>query len=109
MISAITWQKKCRQKLGKIAQRWGWISEDDIAILLQERMKGERIGEMLLRHNIITPFQLRILLYRQKRNQKPLGTYLVSEKLLTEAEVERHIQYLHAHNSKYGNNVMNNR
>lgn len=49
-----------------------------------QKPKGERLGQLLLRHKIITEDQLRQALERQKETGEPLGRILVDMKLVSE-------------------------
>jgi hypothetical protein len=98
LIKALVWQKKQRPRMGEIAQRWRWFTESQITWVLKDRRPGELIGEALLRRRLISPFQLSVLLWQQKKLQKPIGEYFVHQGLLTGKEVWRYLQRQETHN-----------
>jgi hypothetical protein len=100
LINALVWQRKLRPRLGEIAQRWRWINETDVELHLRDRHIGERLGELLLRHDLISPFQLDVLLWHQRKMQKPLGHFFIVQGALTAAEVRRHLVQLQHHNRR---------
>lgn len=100
LISAIVWQRRQRQRIGEIAQRWGWLSEDMILKVVAQRLLGERLGEVLLRHEWLTPFQLNTLLHHQRKSQRPIGRYFVELGLLSAADLERVLEDLAEHNRR---------
>jgi len=101
LINALVWQRNQRPRLGEIAQKWRWITEADVNFHLQDRHFGERLGELLLRHDLISSFQLDVLLWHQRKIQKPLGHFFVGQGALTEAEVRRHLMQLQDHNRRW--------
>jgi hypothetical protein len=92
LIDAISWQRRGHQQLGKLAVQWGYLSPDELRLLLRrhqwQRLEGERFGEFLLRHGEITGFQLLALLGRQKRLRRPLGEFFVERGLCAPAELD---------------------
>ena len=102
LIRALLWQRKHRPRLGEIAQRWRWFSESQIIWILKNRRPGELIGEALLRRRVITPFQLNVLLWQQKKIQQPIGEYFIQNGFLTGTEVWRYLQHQEAHNLGFG-------
>ncbi|MBF0537797.1 MAG: DnaJ domain-containing protein [Nitrospirae bacterium] len=101
LIAAIVWQSKQRQRMGEIAVRWGWLNEEKIVELLRGKVRGERLGDCLVRLNVITPFQCNMLVWQQQKSQKPIGEYFVREKLLSEMQINRYLKHLKDHNIKF--------
>ncbi|QWR77067.1 J domain-containing protein [Candidatus Magnetomonas plexicatena] len=101
LIAAIVWQTKQRHRVGEIASRWGWLSEDKVAELVRARNKGEKIGEALVRLKIITPFQCNMLLWQQQKSQKPIGEYFLQERLLKDNDLSKYLKFLKDHNSNF--------
>ncbi|MBF0345290.1 MAG: hypothetical protein HQL06_13805 [Nitrospirae bacterium] len=101
LIAAIVWQSKQRQRMGEIAIRWGWLTEEKILELLRGKMRGERLGDCLVRLKVITPFQCNMLVWQQQKSQKPIGEYFVREKLLNETLINRYLRHLTDHNVKF--------
>lgn len=101
LIKAICQQKRDRPRLGDVAKRWGWISEEQIRQLLQERLQGERIGELFLRKKVMTSFRLGMLLSHQRRNSRKLGDYFVRRGLLTPEDVSSCLMAQCLHNRRF--------
>lgn len=100
-IEGIVWQRKQRPRVGEIAQRWRWLTEAQIRMFLRNRWRGERFGETLLRHHIINPFQLRVLLSHQQKAQRPIGGFFVDNGFLTEDDIRRHLERQRSHNLRF--------
>jgi hypothetical protein len=98
LIKALVWQKTQRPRIGEIAQRWRWLTESQIIWVLKDRRPGERLGEILLRRRMISPFQLNVLIWQQRKIQKPIGVYFVHQGLLTQKEILHYLQRQHIHN-----------
>jgi hypothetical protein len=101
LINALVWQRKQRPRIGEIAQRWRWFTESEILKLLKDRRLGERLGEVLLRRSLISPFQLEVLLWHQRKAQKRIGEYFVHHGLLTEEQIRRHLLHQQRHNVRF--------
>ncbi|MHC1729435.1 MAG: DnaJ domain-containing protein [Syntrophobacteraceae bacterium] len=98
LIRALVWQSRNRPRLGEIAQRWRWLTEFQIKSLLDARNPGERIGELLLHHQIISPFQLKVLLRQQQKIQQPIGEYFVQHGLLNKGQIKAKLLWQANHN-----------
>jgi hypothetical protein len=101
LIRALVWQVKQRPRIGEIAQKWRWLDEAQISDILKNRHPGDRIGELLLQHGMISPFQLTVLLWQQKRIQKPIGEYFVQQRLLNERKIQDFLRAQQQHNFVY--------
>ncbi len=100
-IRALAWQSKQRPRLGEIAQRWRWLTESQILEAVRDRRPGLRIGELLLHHRIISPFQLNVLLWQQRKLQKPIGEYFVQHGLLSAMQIHQGLFRQERHNLVY--------
>ncbi|MBF0456630.1 MAG: DnaJ domain-containing protein [Nitrospirae bacterium] len=103
LIASITWQTRQRQRLGEIATRWGWLTEAKILEIMKSRNRGERLGDVLVRLKIITPFQCNMLIWQQQRSQRPLGKYFTAGNILSENDLNHHLTNLQSHNKKVSN------
>lgn len=101
LINALAWQRRQRPRIGEIAQRWRWCTEVELMELLRGRRLGERVGEVLLRRGLISPFQLDVLLWQQRKIQKRIGEYFLDQGLLTGAQIRRHLQHQQRHNVRF--------
>ncbi len=98
LACAIAWQRKCRPKIGEIAARWRWVSPQIVQDCIRRKARGEKTGEMLLRHEIITPFQLGMLLRFQAERQPLIGQYFVQRGLVDQCKVTEYLGNLYRHN-----------
>jgi hypothetical protein len=101
LIDAIVWQKFQRPLIGKIAMRWGWLYEDDVRQILQDRQWGEKFGEAALRGGYLTSDRLRIILGRQRMLQPRIGNYFVEKRILPVSLVETMVEQSRRHNLQY--------
>ncbi len=102
LVNALVWQRRQRPRIGEIAQKWRWVSGSQVEAAVKDRRPGERIGEVFLRHKLLTPFGLGVLLRQQQRIQKPIGLYFVRHGLMSEWEVGRHLHNQRLHNTRFG-------
>jgi hypothetical protein len=103
LISAVIWQSRQRERLGTIALRWGWLAEEELIPLLLDRHRGERLGSILVRHQIVTPFQLKMLLIHQQQKQPKIGEFFVEQGVVPPFQLLPLIQFLQTRNQKYEN------
>jgi len=101
LIRALVWQRKQRPRIGEIAQRWRWLTELEVTNLLSKRHSGMRLGELLLQHQIISPFQLSVLLWQQRKIQKPIGQFFVQQNVLSEAQIRHFLRSQLRHNRTF--------
>jgi hypothetical protein len=99
LIASILWQSRQRERLGEIARRWGWLSEEELWQLLEDRRLGEKFGNLLLRHHLVTPFQLKMLLLQQQRQQPLIGEYFVGQGIVSPNQLNRLVEILESRNS----------
>lgn len=104
LIAALVWQTRQRERIGEIACRWGWLNQTRVLDLLKQRQRGERLGDVLLRLKLVSPFQLNMLLWQQQKNQCPIGSYFVKEGRMTEYTIKRHLKNLQDHNVGFSKN-----
>ena len=98
LISAVVWQRMQRPLVGKLAVDWRLISEDQVREILLRRQTGERFGDCAVRLRKMTDQNIRLLLWRQKHLQKPIGTYFIEKGLLSPQKID-----LLAHEAKQHN------
>jgi hypothetical protein len=101
LIEAIVWQKGQRPMIGSIAIHWDWLAKNDLYTVLARRKPGEKFCECALRCGYINPYQLNVLLWRQRMLQPRIGSFFVNRNIVTPREIEHNIAQLRAHNIKY--------
>jgi len=101
LISAITFQRRQRPQIGEIAKRWGWLNDHHIRQIIAHRGKPLRFGEKAQHLGLLTPAQVRTLLYHQRTRQQQLGEYFVEQGLLDSNSLHDLLGQLAEHNRKY--------
>jgi hypothetical protein len=100
LIDAIVWQKRLRPLVGSIATRWDWLAKDEIRAILSRRRPGEKFGECALRCGYISPYQLSLLLGRQRMLQPRIGNFFIDRRIINAKQMEIFVEKLRAHNWK---------
>ncbi len=98
LAEALVWQRGQRPNLGDIAQRWGWLNNQEIRNVLASRGPLRRFGEKAVHLQYLSERQLQTLLYYQRSQQKRLGEFFVENKILTAADIDRLVLEQQAHN-----------
>ncbi len=98
LVEALVWQRRQRPNLGDIAQRWGWLTDQEIRTILGSRGPLRRFGEKAVHLQYLSDRQLQTLLYYQRSQQKRLGQFFVEQKILTAADVDRLVLEQQSHN-----------
>ena len=98
-INAITWQKRQRPAIGRIALDWGMLSTNDIQDILEGRIYKEKFGETAIRRGYLNTFKLMALLGKQRRLQRPIGEYFIQTGDFTLQEMEEMVERQRHHNS----------
>ncbi len=98
LVEALVWQRRQRPNLGDIAQRWGWLSDQQVRTILNSRGHLRRFGEKAVHLQYLSERQLQTLLYYQRSQQKRLGEFFVEKKILSAADIERLVLEQKAHN-----------
>jgi len=98
LIKALVWQRRQRPNLGNIANRWGWLSPDNIQVVLTERTCSGRFGEKAVQLNLLSTFQVKTLLRYQRSLQKRLGGYFVEQGYFSNPELKHLLLEFQQHN-----------
>ncbi len=98
LIGSVVWQKMNRPMVGKLAMELKMISPGQIREILLKRKAGEKFGECAVRLNFISEFNMKALLWRQRKLQQPIGGYFVQKNLLSAAEIESLVLKSKLHN-----------
>lgn len=101
LISAITSQRRQRPQIGEIAKRWGWLNDHHIRQIIAHRGKPLRFGEKAEQLGLLTPVQVRTLLYHQRTRQQQLGEYFVEQGLIDSNSLHDLLHQLAEHNRKF--------
>ncbi len=99
-INAVTWQRRRKPLVGRIALELGLLSEKEIQAILRQRAAREKFGESAVRMGLLTPYKLMVLLGKQRRLQRQIGDYFVQSGIMTRSQVELMVQKQLTHNNK---------
>jgi hypothetical protein len=101
LISAVTAQRRQRPQIGDIAKRWGWLNDHHIGQIITQRGKPLRFGEKAEQLGLLTPLQVRTLLYHQRTRQQQLGEHFVEQGLFDRDTLHDLLGQLAEHNRKF--------
>ena len=101
LINAVVWQRQQRPVIGDIALRWRWLDNAAIERIIRARGLRGRFGEKALHLDLLTPFQIKVLLYYQISRQERLGSYFVRHGIMTSDKLEWLVRQLNEHNVRF--------
>ncbi len=101
LIEAIIWQRMQRPLIGKIAVHCKWLRKEEVKEILAKRRLGEKFGESALRNGYLSQEDVHILLRRQRLLQPRIGKYFVEKKILPHSLVEKLVERARLHNRLY--------
>lgn len=101
LISAITWQRKQRPPVGRIARTLGLLSDDAVQMVLRSSKYPGYFGDKAIRHGLLTRTQVLLLLTHQRSRQQKLGRYFIETGYFSEKEMERAVVEMRRHNAKF--------
>lgn len=100
-IQSIVWQRRQRPQFGEIAERWRYLSGDDINYIMTGRKLCEKIGETAVRLNLLMSAQVKVILTHQRLNQRKIGEYFVENGYLTREKIDSVITDFKKHNARF--------
>jgi hypothetical protein len=100
LIRALVWQARQRPPFGQLASRFGYLTPELVATILEQRRMQEKIGEAALRLRLLTTREQQVVLHAQKRSVRRIGDYFVEAGVLGPEEIERIGQGARAHNAR---------
>ncbi len=99
MIQSLGWQMTQRPRVGELANNLGWLSDNDIQRIADNRRTMERFGNIAKQLGLLSEFQVKMLLTIQKRRQRRLGDYFVDHGILSAKELENLVKQCMEHNA----------
>src|SRR6056297_2660936 len=84
LIKGLVWQRSQRPPIGKLAQRWGWLTEQQVAEILSHRGPSRRFGQKAVELKLLQVVQVEALLFHQRSQQQRLGQFFVIRGLLNQ-------------------------
>lgn len=101
VITAITWQRQQRPVLGAIAKRWGWLSDENIHLIINQRSGFHKFGERAELLGLLNQRQVRTLLFHQRSQQKQMGRYFLEQGYFDEVTLNQLLLQLAEHNQTF--------
>ncbi|HFQ80580.1 MAG TPA: J domain-containing protein [Desulfobacterales bacterium] len=99
IVNALIWQRTKRPRLGEIGKSFGWLTSSDIVHILKSRRLSDSFGCSAVKLGLLTENQVRLMVFKQQRQQKKFGEYFVHHKLLTHSQLEQLIKNFRYHNT----------
>ncbi len=104
---ALEEQRFSQKKVGEIMIERGYLSQDELEYYVKNQ--GVRLGDLLIDNSIISQPRLKKLLSRQKKASKKLGEVLVEQKVLSTQQLQQFLieQYWRRHGLWLGTEAVN--
>lgn len=101
VIKALMWQKAQRPRLGKIARERGWLSSEEIFLVLKGCISScLPFGQQALQEGLLTKTQLLTLLFEQRRQHKKVGQFFIKQNILTSQQLQVLLGRFQRHNAR---------
>lgn len=97
-IKSLSWQWKVRPRLGELAVKQGLLQNEDVLIILKNKMPDELFGKAALRLGFLQQKDLSILLGRQHLMNKPIGQFFVEQGCIAHHEIDHYISQMRKYN-----------
>jgi hypothetical protein len=104
LVEAVSWQRRQRPSIGRIAVEWGHLSDDEVREILDRRRRDrveEPFGEYARRQGFLSGGQLLALLGRQRRLQRRIGQFFVEIGIVGAQEIPSLDADLSRHNARW--------
>lgn len=101
LITALMWQSGQRPRIGSLAQKWGWLSDEDMKKILTYKGPFARFGEKALKLGVLTREQVQSLLWFQRSSQQKIGDYFVEQGLVSAEELQSFLEDFEKHNKSF--------
>ncbi|MBU0483009.1 MAG: molecular chaperone DnaJ [Proteobacteria bacterium] len=100
IVKALVWQRSQRPRLGEIGCRLGWLTEEDVLVILRNRGFLELFGQSAINHKLLNKKQLSVLVEQQKILQKKFGEFFVANNIFTPRQLQDVLNKYNLHNSR---------
>ncbi len=102
LIQALVWQRSHKTRLGEVAVKRGWLTNEDVfSVLRASPANSLPFGQQAVRKGLLSRTQLTLLLAQQKRQQKKLGSFFVEKKFFSHQQLSHLLVRFHRHNSRF--------
>ena len=100
LVESLRWQQKHRTPMGEIAVQLGYLELTELGQLLRRAANGESFGSVARRTGKLTDKQIRAILEKQAPCR--VGDYFVEQGMLSRDKLDRFVEELDEHNSRFG-------
>lgn len=87
MVMSLLWQRRHRPLLGRIALDLGYLTQEEINIVLKKQ-KQSLFGETAIALGFLDRYRLMVICGTQKKYNLPIGRYFLERNILSEKALE---------------------
>jgi len=98
LIKSLSWQFTVRPKLGELGENLGFLSSDDVLLILRNKAFNELFGTTAVRLGLLDTWKLSVLLGRQRLMNLPIGRFFLENGYLDDEELSSSLQSFSHHN-----------
>lgn len=99
LIRSLSWQYRLRPKIGDLGTKLGFMDYEDINHVLRRKKSGELFGQTAVQIGILNPYDLTVLIGRQRLLNLPIGRFFVEQGYLSDRELEISLLEMTRHNN----------
>ncbi|MBU8913574.1 MAG: J domain-containing protein [Spirochaetales bacterium] len=101
MISALTWQRTVRPKVGDIGRAYKYFGHSEVLTVIRGTERSELFGIAALRLGIVNRHQLNVMIGKQLSLNYPIGRYFLEEGIFSQSDVDALLARNRRHNCRY--------
>lgn len=90
LTDAILWQRAQRPAVGRIAQEWRILTQEQVVQVLRDKPYNEFFCDYAVRVGLMTAFHRTAIIAKQRKMQRQIGEYFVERGLLSRDEVDEY-------------------
>ena len=98
LIQSLSWQFAVRPKLGELGERLGYLTADDVLIILRNKAFNELFGTTAVRLGLLDTWKLSVILGRQRLMNLPIGRFFLEYGYLDDEELSSSLRSFSYHN-----------
>jgi hypothetical protein len=98
LIQSLSWQFTVRPKLGELGEKLGFLTSDDVLLILRNKAFNELFGATAIRLGLLDTWKLTVLLGRQRLMNLPIGRFFLEYGYLDDEELSSSLRSFSHHN-----------
>jgi curved DNA-binding protein CbpA len=98
LIRSLSWQYRLRPKIGDLGTKLGFMGYEEINHVLRLKKSDELFGQTAVHLGVLKPYDLTVLIGRQRLLNLPIGRFFVEQGYLSETELEIALLAMTRHN-----------